>query len=114
MIYNFPDHISGDTWRGFNLTILENETPLDLTDCDIYIQFRPAHNLASPVFLELSSDKNDISIVLPLSGLISVSAKNINIPTDKYNYDLQVNFPNGHIKTYVNGTVYISPQITRK
>jgi hypothetical protein len=113
MVYNFPDHISGDTWNGITLTILESGIPLNLTDCDIFIQFRPIHNLASPVFLELTSDKNKIGVIIPEQGLISTNIINFDIPADTYNYDLQINFPNGDTKTYLKCTIKVLPQTTR-
>jgi hypothetical protein len=115
MTYNFPDHISGDTWKGVSsITILENNSAVDLTDCDVFIQFRPIKNLASPVFLELSTYNNTISVVIPVSGLISIPKQIVNIPVGEYNYDLQINFPTGVSKTYLKGTFNVLPETTRK
>jgi hypothetical protein len=114
MIYNFPDHICGDTWKGVSsITIMENNSSVDLSDCDVFIQFRPNKNLASPVFLELSTYSDTIKIVIPEMGLISIPRQIINIPTGEYNYDLQINFPTGKSKTYLKGKINILPEITR-
>jgi hypothetical protein len=113
MVYNFPDHISGDSWKGLNITILENGEPLNITDCDIFIHFRPVHNLASPIFLELTSDKNNIGTIIPEQGLLAIDVTNFDIPSGVYNYDLQINFPDGSVKTYLKGTIKILPQTTR-
>jgi hypothetical protein len=102
MIYNFPDQISGDTWDGISsITILENGSAVDLTDCDVFLQFRTSKNLASPVFLEMSNYNNKVGVVSPLLGLISISEQELNIPEGEYVYDLQINFPNGDVKTYL-------------
>ena len=114
MIYNFPDQISGDTWDGISsITILENGSAVDLTDCDVFLQFRTSKNLASPVFLEMSNYNNKVGVVSPLLGLISISEQELNIPEGEYVYDLQINFPNGDVKTYLTGNIKILPQITR-
>lgn len=114
MIYNFPDHISGDTWKGVSsITIMENNSAMNLTDCDVFVQFRPNKNLASPVFLELSTYNQTISIVVPISGIISIPKQIVNMPVGEYNYDLQINFPTGQSKTYLTGTFKILPETTR-
>jgi len=114
MTYNFPDQISGDTWDGISsITILENGSAVDLTDCDVFIQFRTSKNLASPVFLEMSNYNNKVGVVSPLLGLISISEQELNIPEGEYVYDLQINFPNGDVKTYLTGNIKILSQIKR-
>jgi hypothetical protein len=114
MTYNFPDQISGDTWDGISsITILENGSAVDLTDCDVFLQFRTSKNLASPVFLEMSNYNNKVGVVSPLLGLISISEQELNIPEGEYVYDLQINFPNGDVKTYLTGSIKILPQIKR-
>ncbi len=114
MTYNFPDHYSGDTFMGISsITLLENGTPINLTNCGIYAQFRPVSNLANPVFFELSSDLDAIIIIAPSLGMITIPEQIIDIPAGDYAYDLQVIFPNGYIKTFLNGKIKILPQLTR-
>ena len=113
MIFNFPKHRSGDTWRGIStITIVENETPIDLTGCKIYIQFRSIYNLASPVVLLLSTDNNTVNILVPTLGIISIPEQIVNVPTGIYRYDLQIDFPNGESKTFLEGEWEIIPGIT--
>jgi hypothetical protein len=114
MNYNLPDHISGDTWKGISsITIQQNGSAVDLTDCDVFIQIRSDRNLASPVFLEMSSYNKKIGVVIPKLGIISIPPQEIDIPVGEYVYDLQINFPSGEVKTYLNGTLKILPHITR-
>jgi hypothetical protein len=114
MIYNIPDHICGDAWIGIdNIRILENNVPVNLLDCEVYMQFRSDRNLASPAILTLSTEDDNISIVNPLSGIISISPFNLEIPPENYVYDLQINFPDGGIKTYFGGTFSVLPHTTR-
>jgi len=114
MTYNFPNHISGDTFKGISaISLLENGSPIDLTDCSIYIQFRSVFNLASPVVFEFSSDEGTIGVVFPTSGVISIPQQKIDVPAGEYDYDLLVMFPNGYAKTYLKGKFKILPKITR-
>jgi hypothetical protein len=114
MQYNFPDHRSGDTWKGiYSLSILECNSAVNLTDCDVFIQFRSKTDIASPVFLELNTYNNDIKILSEENGTISIPAKIISLPVGEYSYDLQINFPTGRSKTFLNGDFKILPQITK-
>lgn len=114
MIYNFPEHRCGDTWKGiYSITISECNSAVNLTDCDIYIHFRSKLDIASPVFLELSTENKSIEIISKEDGTIRLPSKIISIPVGDYSYDLQVNFPTGRSKSYLTGSFKILPQTTR-
>jgi hypothetical protein len=114
MNYNFPKHISGDTWDGINsITIKSRNIPIDLTNCIINIQVRSAFNLASPVVFEFSTIDDSILIISPLSGIINIPSKLVDIPVGLYKYDLQIQYPSGSKKTYLMGEWEIIPNITR-
>jgi hypothetical protein len=115
MIYNIPDHICGDFWIGIdNIIIKEFDIPVNLTDCEIYIQFRSDRNIASPAVLTLTTEDESITIKNPpLSGIISIPSFNLELPPENYVYDLQINFPSGAIKTYFGGKFSILPHTTR-
>jgi hypothetical protein len=114
MIYNFPDHYSGDTFKGISsITLLENGIPINLTNCGVYAQFRSITNLANPVVFEFSSDLQNVIIISPSLGMITIPEQMIDVPAGDYDYDLQVIFPNGYIKTYLKGRIKILPQTTR-
>lgn len=114
MIYNFPDHICGDTWKGVSsINIMEDSLSVNLLDCDVLIQFRSNKNLASPVFLELSTYSDTIKILNSDDGIISIPEQLINIPVGEYDYDLQINFPSGKTKSFLSGKINILPEITR-
>lgn len=114
MNYDFPTHISGDTWRGVStITIIEKGSALNLTDCDVFMQFRTRFNLASPVYLELSTYNEKIEIVSYSGGVVKIPPQIIDIPSGDYVYDLQINFPTGKSKTYLKGSFKILPDTTR-
>jgi hypothetical protein len=114
MIYNFPKHISGDTWDGINIISLKtNESAINLLDSIINIQVRSNANLASPIVFEFSTLDNSIIILSPSQGLINIPPQTIDIPAGYYKYDLQIIFSSGIKKTYLTGNWEILPNITR-
>jgi hypothetical protein len=114
MIYNFPKHITGDTWDGISsITILSQGSAINLTNCEVTVQIRSWENLASPVVFEFSTVNNNLLILLPELGVINIPAQVVDIPVGLYKYDLKVKFPSGIIKTYLKGDWEIIPSITR-
>jgi hypothetical protein len=114
MIYNLPDHRTGDTWKGVNtITLLNNGIPINLIDCDVYIHFRSSRNKSSPVVLELTTDNESIVVLEYVRGLITIPEQLIEIPPDKYDYELQINFPDGTSKTFLKGVFNVLPETTR-
>ncbi len=114
MIYDFPEHISGDTWDGINtITITSDESPINLENCEVFIHLKSAKNPASPLMYEFSTLKNTISIVFAQAGIISIPSQTIDLPVGIYQYDLKILFPNGSIKTYLKGEWEILPNVSR-
>jgi hypothetical protein len=115
MTYNIPDHVSGDTWEGIDTITLQNSgIPIDLTDAHILMQFRSNNNnLANPCYLELSNDYQTISTPIPQLGLLTINPTTIDLPVGIYDYSLQITFPNGNCKTYLQGKWKILPNTTR-
>lgn len=105
MNYDFPSHISGDTWTGItSITVKTSGIPVDLTNSKIKVQVRPEHDIASPVFCEFLSEKGDIVVLSPsVSGKLSIIPRIIEIPPGTYQYDLSIEFPTGIKKTYLRG-----------
>ena len=110
MIYNIPPHRRGDTWPGINsITIVVNNNPLPLSGSVAKMEFR--EDIDAPPVLTLSTLDNSI-VLSATPGVIVIPPKLINIPFGKYQYDLQVTFANGVVKTYMSGTWEIVPDIT--
>lgn len=111
MIYNIPPHRRGDTWPGINsITIVVNDTPISLSGAAIKMEFR--EDIDAPPVLTLSTSDNSI-VIGAQPGVIIIPPKLINIPFGKYQYDLQITFINGVVKTYMSGTWEIVPDITQ-
>ena len=106
-----PSALRGDTWSGItSITITTSGVPISLSAASIKMQLR--EDLDSPVVLELSTANEGIVITDPLNGVFQIPPQIIDIPFDTYNYDIQVTFPDGRIKTYITGTWQITPDIT--
>lgn len=104
MIYDLPEYICGDTWKGItSITISFNGTPVNLEGCDIFLQVRSAKNSASPLVYEFSTIKNTIVIITANSGIINIPSQVVDIPPGQYAYDLKILFPNGLIQPYLKG-----------
>jgi hypothetical protein len=111
MTYTITPHRRGDTWDGINsITIKVNGTAINLTSATIKMEFR--QDLDSPVVLTLSTTDGTIEIVNAVEGIIRIPSKKIEIPFGKYMYDLQVTYSNDVVKTYMDGTWEITPDVT--
>lgn len=105
MIYDFPCHISGDTWSGFSsISIQTSGVPVNLHGSTVTLQIKPEYDIASPVFLEFLSTKGEVAILDPFaSGNLAIYPKKIEIPVGYYRYELIVDFNTGVKKTYMSG-----------
>lgn len=92
------------------IRVVKNNLPFDFTNCTAKMQLKVSDETA-PV-LEFSTA--NATIVLQ-SGRIdfNVPASTMNITPLKYYYDLQINFPNGVVKTWLNGFFIIKPDVTQ-
>lgn len=109
MTYDIPPHRRGDTWDGINsISININGVPINLIGASVKMEFR--QSIDSPVALTLSTNQNSIQIIN--ANTIRILPKLIEIPFAKYYYDLQVTYPNGTVKTYMEGSWEIVPDIT--
>lgn len=102
MIYTIPRHRRGDTWDGINtIGIKVNGIPVNLSGAQVIIEFREDYD--SPVALTLSTLTSTIS-VLPNLSSVKVLPVLIDIPPTTYKWDLQINYPDTTVKTYLEGT----------
>ena len=109
--YNFKEHNKGDSFDGIIFTVSRNESPLNLTDVKIRMQFRLTPT--NPNAIELSSEKEDeIEITNAAAGEFTVLEQIIDFPAGDYVYDIQFEFPDESIKTYISGKWKILQDIT--
>ena len=110
MTYTIPRHRRGDTWDGINtIGIKVNGTPVNLSGAQVVMEFREDYD--SPIALTLSTLTSTIS-VLPNLSSVRVLPVLIDIPPATYKWDLQINYSNTTVKTYLEGTWEIYFDIT--
>ena len=98
------DHFVGDTWDGMELKIenLEDDGitvtgPVDLTGSSIRSHFKK-RNSTEPVF-KFSTEDGSIKILDAANGIIEFQPLKMDFNPGEYNYDVEVTFPDGNIKT---------------
>jgi len=98
-VYNFKDHVSGDTFNGLQVTLTNQNGSIDLTGASISLVTTRKINA-----LQISTKNKLISIIDPTGGVFKINEQRINWEVGVYNYALKIVFPNGRIKTYLTGT----------
>jgi len=106
--YTRPYNINvkqGDTWNGRQIVISKNGAPLDLTGATITLQVRLTR-LTTPV-LTLATP-TQITIDAPLLGAFTVQPVIVDAAAGAYQYDIQIVWLSGVVKTYIGGqfTIY--------
>jgi hypothetical protein len=111
MSYNFT-HIKGDTFEEVQFDIVKNSVALNLTGAIIKMQLRT--ECGGLVALNLTSVANaGITITNAVGGLFKINKQIINIASGMYEYDLQITFSDGTVKTWLSGDFLIECDITR-
>ena len=112
MNYNFPDHINHDTFEGVSFTVLVNTVALNLTGASIRMMLR-SQKLADTAVLTLSTADEKIIITNTAAGIFQVKKQIITVAPATYFYDIEITLSDGTVKTYVEGTWKILPDVTR-
>ncbi|MFV8339126.1 hypothetical protein ACNQGL_07630 [Flavobacterium sp. LB3P21] len=104
-IYNFPDHLKGDTFLAKQINF-----GINITDAIIAMQFKTTVN--SPTSFFWSTVDNSITIIDPINGIVQINNKGLDFAPAKYIYDCQITFNNGIVKTFFGGSITIVQDIT--
>jgi len=110
-IYNFHDHLKGDTFEGTTFTISVNGVPLPLTSALIKMSLKPNKSTLKSV-LDLSTTNGRLLIIDAINGKFQVVPQIIDIPAALYYYDIQITLSNGKVKTYIEGQWKIEQDVT--
>lgn len=94
--YDWPTHRKGDTFSKIQKFV----TSLDLTDATVTIKFRST-SPTGPVALTLT---NDDGLTLSGGDTINITPFDVTMSAGIYYWDLQVEFSDGRITTYLYGT----------
>lgn len=98
-VYNFPDHIKGDTFGGMKFTVTVNSILLPIES--VKMELKIAEN--APAVLTLASG-DGITISTASDGVFEVDKQIIDITSMEYLYDIEITTKSGEIHTYINGT----------
>jgi len=109
MTYDINNHIKGDTFNGFDLEIIIDGEPLDLTDAIIKMQLR--RNANASVALEFCTADSSIEIINAAEGKCRIMPRVVDIPAGVYLYDIEVT-TGVTVRTVLTGKFSIVPDIT--
>ena len=110
MIYNFPDHIKGDTFAGVQFEVLVNNAPLDLTGASIRMYLKKTMIRGEQHIY--STANNRLTLTNPSQGIFTFNQQTIDIESGDYVYDIEITMPNNNVHTYIRGNWRILKDIT--
>jgi hypothetical protein len=112
MALNFT-HIKGDTFNQVAFELKIDTVAVNLTGAVIKMQLRKNASDVTPALSLTSVSSAGITITAPTLGQFKINEQIIDIPVETYQYDIQITFASGIVKTYVAGSFNITPEITR-
>lgn len=105
----------GDTWQGYQATILIEDVPLDLTNALIKMQLKKnasdCHYALE--FSTLSTESNVITITDALNGQFTVEPEIVDIVARTYVYDTEITTLSGRVLTVLKGTFTVEQDVTQ-
>lgn len=106
-VYDFEPHKRGDTVdpKTFDITINGSAPASPITEVKIELR------KDCKVYKRYSISGGEI--VLNSPGNFTISQHVLDLAEGHYNYDLEVTFQNGKIKTYLRGTWWIFEDVTK-
>lgn len=111
----FPNHKKGDTFKGKTIKLYNGtgpgKTPMDLTGVTARMQFKPLGNRTTS--FEFKTADNTLTIPVPINGTILMQPRILAPNAGDYNYDLELTFPNGTVKTYLTNVWKIVEDVSR-
>jgi hypothetical protein len=104
--------IKGDTFEEVPFEILLNDEPYSLEDAIIRMQLRKEYG-GIPALSLTSVANAGITITDDVNGLFKINEQIINICAFNYLYDIEIEFGDGTVKTYISGNFVIKNDVTR-
>lgn len=105
-------HIKGDTFEAVNFEMLINGLPIDLTNCVLRMQLRKEYG--GVIIKSFTTVANaGLTITNGLLGLFKINKQIIDIQAFSYLYDIELDYQNGDVKTYIKGNFIITNDVTR-
>ena len=102
--YDFTPHNAGDTFEGITITLSQTvsavTTPIDLTGATIKIVFKKQDQTTVISTLAIGSG---ITVDDAAGGVISIDPFTVFATPYTYEYDMEITFNSGTVKTYMKG-----------
>ena len=111
MALNFQN-IKGDTFEEVAFELLLNDLPYSLVGAIVRMQLRKEYG-GIPALSLTSVASAGITITNAASGLFKINEQIIDICPFNYIYDIEIEFGDGTVKTYVSGNFLIKNDVTR-
>ena len=108
---NFQN-IKGDTFNEVTFELQLNNEPYSLEDAIIRMQLRKEYG-GIPVLSLTSIDNAGITITNDVLGHFKINEQIINVCAFNYLYDIEIQFGDGTVKTYISGNFLIKNDVTR-
>lgn len=116
-VYNF-DYCQGTTHR-FSIepyTNAQMTNRLDMTNCNARGQIRLNAQHADCVQMQCEINGNAVNIAIPADALVNskipITGKTYKDVTTLY-YDVEIVFPSGDVKRILQGSIKVSPEVTK-
>jgi len=104
--------IRNDTFEEVPFAIQKNSSPLNLTNAIIRMQLRKV--AGGTIILSLTSvEDTGITITNASGGLFKINKQIISAEAYDYLYDIEIDFQDGTVKTWISGNFLITNDITR-
>jgi len=111
--YDFTPHVAGDSFEGIQITMTLTSSgvtaAIDLTGAAIKIVFKKQGQSTVISTLEISTG---ITVDNATGGIFSIDPFTVFSVPYTYEYDMEITFSNGDIKTYMKGFFEVTAQIT--
>ena len=106
-------HVNGDTFDEVALAVTINGVKADFTDAIIRMQLRKKDCDLKAVLSLTSVANAGLTIVDAVNGIFKINKQVINVDVYNYVYDIEIEFADGTIKTYIRGNFNILAEVTR-
>lgn len=104
--------LRNDTFEEMPFALFKNGSPLNLTGAVIRMQLRKV--AGGTIGLSLTSVANaGITITNASQGLFKINKQIISAEAHDYLYDIEIDFQDGTVKTWISGNFLITNDITR-
>lgn len=102
----------GDTFDAVAFQLRINGVNVNLTGATIKMQLKQRYCNSTAVLSLTSVGSAGITITNAAAGQFRINEQIINIPVWNYVYDIQIQFADGSVKTYVKGNFNILEEVT--